>query len=112
MEQSTLCWKEGAMLPGKHSPMHFLFLRVSGTRPTGTDARITVLKGTLYLGYGDLHNEQALQSFGVGSYVLVPAEAKHFDGSSEDTLIIGTAVGPWSTFYVDPGVKVSAGTQK
>ena len=76
------------------------------------DARITVLKGTLYLGYGDFHNEQALQAFGVGSYVLVPANAKHFDGSFKDTLIIGTAIGPWSTYYVDPTVQSSAGTKK
>ncbi len=74
------------------------------------DARVVVLKGTLYLGYGDRHNDRALQAFGVGSYILVPANAKHFDGSSEDTVIIGTAVGPWSTHYVDPAVQPSAGT--
>ncbi|MEI6291329.1 MAG: cupin domain-containing protein [Chloroflexota bacterium] len=76
------------------------------------DARITVLKGTLYLGYGDYHSEQALQAFGTGNYVLVPAGERHFDGSSEDTIIIGTAIGPWSTYYVDPTVQSSAGTDE
>ncbi len=74
------------------------------------DARVVVLQGRLYLGYGEEHKADALQAYGVGSYVLVPAGARHFDGSSEDTLIIGTAVGPWSTHYVDAAVKPSAGT--
>lgn len=75
------------------------------------DARIVVLQGTLYLGYGDSHDDRALQAFRTGSYLLVPAGARHFDGAHEDTLIIGTAVGPWSTHYVDPDVRTSAGTR-
>lgn len=75
------------------------------------DARIAVVKGTLYLGYGDRHDEQALRAFGAGGRVLVPANAKHFDGSREDTIIIGTAVGPWATHYVDPDASGSAGTR-
>ncbi|MEP7134713.1 MAG: cupin domain-containing protein [Chloroflexota bacterium] len=75
------------------------------------DARITVLQGKLYLGYGDKHEEEKLQAYEAGSYILVPADAKHFDGSYEDTVIIGTAVGPWATHYVDSSVIPSAGTQ-
>ena len=74
------------------------------------DAWIIVLKGILYLGYGDKHADEKLQAFGVGSYIPVPANAKHFDGSSKDTVIIGTAVGPWATHYVDASVVPSAGT--
>ena len=74
------------------------------------DARIVVLQGTLYLGYGEQNTDLALRPFGVGHYVLVPAAAPHFDGSTEDTVIIGTAVGPWATHYVDPAVRASAGT--
>jgi hypothetical protein len=75
------------------------------------DARIAVLQGKLYLGYGNKHEEEKLQVFEVGSYILVPEDAKHFDGSYEDTVIIGTAVGPWATYYVDSSVIPSAGTQ-
>ena len=74
------------------------------------DARVAVLSGSLYLGYGNAHDDAKLMGFGAGSYVLVPANARHFDGSDEDTLIIGTAVGPWATHYVDASVKPSAGT--
>ena len=34
--------------------------------------------------------------------------ARHFDGAVIDTIIIGTAVGPWSTNYADAAAKPSA----
>jgi hypothetical protein len=74
------------------------------------DARVVVISGTLYLGYGDAHDDDKLVGYGAGSYVLVPANSRHFDGAYEDTLIIGTAVGPWATHYVDASVVPSAGT--
>jgi hypothetical protein len=74
------------------------------------DARIAVLQGKLYLGYGNKHENDSLHAFGVGNFLLVPANARHFDGSFEDTIIIGTAIGPWATYYVDASVAPSAGT--
>ena len=75
------------------------------------DARVFVVSGTLYLGYGDVHDEAKLEAFPAGSYLVVPAGLRHFDGSHEDTLIIGMAAGPWSTHYVDPDHRPSAGTR-
>ena len=74
------------------------------------DARVVVVSGTLYLGYGETEDRTQLQAFPAGSVVLVPAGARHFDGSDEDTLIVGMAIGPWNTHYVDPDVQASAGT--
>lgn len=74
------------------------------------DARVFVLSGALYLGYGEVFERERLQAHPAGSYLLVPAGAHHFDGSDEETLIIGTAVGPWTTHYVDPSFVGSAGT--
>jgi hypothetical protein len=74
------------------------------------DARIVVLKGTLHLGYGNVLDISASSAYPTGSVVLVPAGMRHFDGAHEDTVIIGTAVGPWSTHYVDPSHTASAGT--
>lgn len=76
-----------------------------------SDARVAVLRGSLHLGYGDVHETSKLVAYPAGSYVLVPVKATHFDGSYDDTIIIGTAVGPWSTHYVDPSVQSSAGTR-
>jgi hypothetical protein len=74
------------------------------------DARVFVAQGTLYLGYGDTLDRAAATAYGPGSYIIVPAGQRHFDGSDEDTLIFGTAIGPWATFYVDPTQSSSAGT--
>lgn len=74
------------------------------------DARVFVLSGSLYLGYGADFGAERLTAYLAGSYLLVPAGALHFDGSDEETVIIGTAAGPWATHYVDSSLKGSAGT--
>jgi hypothetical protein len=72
-------------------------------------ARVVVAKGRLHIGYGEQMDKAKARVLPVGSVVIVPAGAAHFDGSDEDTIIIGTAVGPWSTDYVDATAKPSAG---
>lgn len=72
-------------------------------------ARVVVAKGKLKLGYGETTDKRAAAAFPVGSVLIVPAGAAHFDGADEDTIIIGTAVGPWSTDYVDAKAVPSAG---
>ena len=74
------------------------------------DARVVVLSGALYLGYGDLLEVSKAEPFEAGSVLVVPAGDRHFDGSLEDTVIIGVARGVWATHYVDANVMPSAGT--
>ena len=76
------------------------------------DARVMVVSGSLALGYGENPTDDVLGVYPAGSVVFVPAHAQHFDGAHVDTLIIGTAVGPWSTHYVDPSITGSAGTPR
>jgi len=73
-------------------------------------ARVFVAKGTLRIGYGPSADTTKARSYPAGSYVVVPAGAVHYDGADEDTVIIGTAVGPWSTTYLDGSAPTSAGT--
>jgi hypothetical protein len=75
-------------------------------------ARVFVARGTLRLGYGAVLNRVKARAFPAGSILIVPAGAVHFDGSAQDTIIIGTAIGPWSTDYVDRGAMPSAGTPR
>jgi len=67
-----------------------------------TTARVAVVKGTLRLGYGDILDKDATRRYPTGSYLVVPGNVPHFDGADEETMIIGTAVGPWTTQYVQP----------
>ena len=71
-----------------------------GPHVHSADARVVVVKGAMKLGYGSALDKSNARQFRIGSYLLVPAGAAHFDGAAEDTIIIGTAVGPWSTQYV------------
>lgn len=72
--------------------------------------RVFVARGALRIGYGASADPARATTWPAGSYVIVPGGAVHFDGSDQDTLIIGTAVGPWSTTYVDGSKPASAGT--
>jgi quercetin dioxygenase-like cupin family protein len=71
-----------------------------GPHSHSADARVVVVKGRLKLGYGRMLDKITAREFPLGAYLLVPAGAVHFDGADEDTIIIGTAVGPWRTQYV------------
>ncbi|MCD7097865.1 cupin domain-containing protein [Stenotrophomonas sp. MMGLT7] len=73
-------------------------------------ARIFVVRGVLRIGYGASADRDAAQAYPAGSYLVVPAGAVHYDGAAEDTTIIGTAIGPWSTTYLDATGPASAGT--
>jgi quercetin dioxygenase-like cupin family protein len=61
------------------------------------DARVAVIKGALRVSFGETLDKIHAQSYPVGSFLLVPANVKHTMGADVDTIIIGTAVGPWST---------------
>lgn len=82
-----------------------------GPHSHSATARVFVVHGTLRIGYGASNDQAAARSYPTGSVVVVPAGAVHFDGADEDTVIIGTAVGPWSTRYLDGSAPASAGTQ-
>lgn len=73
-------------------------------------ARVFVAKGTLRIGYGSSADQTKAISYPAGSYIVVPEGAVHYDGADVDTVIIGTAVGPWSTTYLDGSAPASAGT--
>jgi quercetin dioxygenase-like cupin family protein len=64
------------------------------------DARVFVARGKLKLAYGTSFDRNKANTFGQGDFLLVPANAVHYDGADEDTVIIGTVVGPWATKYV------------
>jgi hypothetical protein len=74
--------------------------------------RVFVARGALSLGYGQALDRSKARSFPVGSILLVPAGAVHFDGAAQDTVIIGTAIGPWSTDYLGKDSQPSAGTPR
>jgi quercetin dioxygenase-like cupin family protein len=63
-------------------------------------AHLVVASGTLRLGCGPHPDRSRAVAYPAGSVLFVPAGAVHYDGAEEDTVLIGTAVGLWSTDYV------------
>jgi quercetin dioxygenase-like cupin family protein len=62
-----------------------------------SDARVAVVQGVLKVSFGENLDLDHLTSYPVGSFLLVPANVKHTMAADVDTIIIGTAVGPWGT---------------
>jgi len=63
------------------------------------DARVAVVLGALNVSFGETLDKNGAKSYPAGSYLLVPANVKHSMGADVDTIIIGTAVGPWATHH-------------
>lgn len=63
-------------------------------------AHLVVASGVLRLGYGSVVNQAEAAAFPAGSFLYFPPGVVHYDGAEEDTLLIGTAIGPWSTDYL------------
>ena len=64
-----------------------------------SDARVTVVQGALKIGFGP--NPTHIETYPVGSFLFVPANVEHTMAADEDTILIGTATGPWSTHHHD-----------
>jgi quercetin dioxygenase-like cupin family protein len=67
------------------------------THSHNQDARVAVVSGALLLAVGPNPDKKGAQSYPAGSFVFVPANVEHTMGADVDTIIIGTAVGPWMT---------------
>jgi quercetin dioxygenase-like cupin family protein len=64
-----------------------------------SDARVAVVQGVLKVGFSETSDLEHLTSYPVGSFLFVPANVSHTMAADEDTILIGTAVGPWHTHH-------------
>lgn len=71
-----------------------------GPHTHSSDVHLVVAAGELWLGWGPTATRAAAHAYPAGSLLHVPADAIHADGAGVDTVIYGTAVGPWSTTYI------------
>jgi quercetin dioxygenase-like cupin family protein len=62
-----------------------------------SDARVAVVQGALKVSFAD--NPSQVETYPVGSFLFVPANIEHSMAADEDTILIGTATGPWSTHH-------------
>lgn len=105
-EQTNTDGTRSATLVGNRSPgvtfTYAFFIPAGfwdGPHSHSADAHLVVARGELRLGYGDQLDREAADHYPTGSFLYVPGGAVHFDGAEQDTVLLGTAVGPWSTEY-------------
>ena len=64
---------------------------------------VSVLPGTFFVAFGDVHDETKLKAFPPGDIYTEPAGANHFgETRNERVLIAITGYGPSGTTYVNP----------
>jgi quercetin dioxygenase-like cupin family protein len=63
------------------------------------DARVAVVSGALKVAVGSKLDKEGAKAYPVGSFLLVPANVEHTMGADVDTIIIGSAIGPWKTHH-------------
>jgi quercetin dioxygenase-like cupin family protein len=61
-----------------------------------SDAWVAVAQGALKVSFG---TGSKTETYPVGSVLFVPANVEHTMAAEEDTVLIGTATGPWSTHH-------------
>lgn len=63
----------------------------------GTDARLAVVSGALKVAIGPKFDKEGAKTYGLGNFLFLPANVSHTMGTEVDSIIIGTATGPWTT---------------
>lgn len=68
------------------------------------DERVTVISGSIYVGFGDRMDTTKADKFTVGSYYLNPANTSHFVFTRDEGCIFQvTGLGPWGIEYLKEG---------
>ena len=71
------------------------------------DENIVIIKGTWYLGSGDIFDRGALQEMKEGDYALVPKEMPHFGWSKGETIVQIHGIGPFKIIPVGQWLRLS-----
>ena len=67
------------------------------------ETRVTVIRGDVWVGFGDQADTAHMKTISAGGFAVVPAEAHHYEGARTDALIIITGAGPLKTTMVNAG---------
>ena len=66
----------------------------------GADEHVTVIAGTLLLGFGDTLTESATTAIPVGGFAMMKRKTHHFAIARGTTTVQIHAMGPWKVSYV------------
>jgi quercetin dioxygenase-like cupin family protein len=63
---------------------------------------VTVMSGTLNMGFGDKLDMSKTQALSAGSIAIMQPKTNHFAWTKSETIIQVHGVGPWAINYVNP----------
>jgi len=66
------------------------------------DGHLTVIAGTLNIGWGDQFDVNATKPMPAGSFIVIPSGAPHFYWTRGETIVQSHGIGPWGVTYVNP----------
>lgn len=88
------------------APFTFRLLLPDGYRlPVHTHPgveRVTVLTGTLHLGFGDTFDQNRVEAMPEGSVAIIPHGVTMFGYATGETVLQVHGEGPWDITYVNP----------
>jgi quercetin dioxygenase-like cupin family protein len=64
--------------------------------------RVTVLSGTVLLGFGESMDREQAQHLAQGSYFTLAPHMPHFAMTAGEVVVQLTSMGPWEINYIDP----------
>ena len=65
------------------------------------DENVTVLKGTMMLGFGERFDAAAFRDLPAGTYATLPKEQPHFNRMKGETILQFHGIGPYDIVYVN-----------
>ena len=66
------------------------------------DGHLTVIAGTLNIGWGDTFDVKATRAMPAGSFIVIPRGARHYYWAQGETIVQSHGIGPWGVTYVNP----------
>ncbi len=66
------------------------------------DEHVTVIQGTMTVGFGTERDPSQMQELPTGSYVRLPAGEPHYNRMKGETILQFHGIGPYDITYVDP----------
>jgi len=66
------------------------------------DGHLTVIAGTLNIGFGDKLDVKATKAMPAGSFIVIPRGAHHFYWTRGETIVQSHGIAPWGVAYVNP----------
>jgi len=65
------------------------------------DERVTVLSGSVHIGFGDVFDPSKGTTFTAGAFYITPTPTPHFVWTDEGAIVQVTGLGPWGLKYLD-----------